>query len=49
MTKSGYTKSGYTTHIATNQSGVTKRLESARQKRRRLNKIEENQIKIKEQ
>jgi hypothetical protein len=43
------TKNWYTTHIAITQAGTTKRLESAREKRRRLKRTEENQIKIKEQ
>jgi hypothetical protein len=43
------TKNGYTTHVMITQAGVSKRLESAREKRRRLKRTEENQIKIKEQ
>lgn len=40
---------GYVTHVRITHAGITKRLESARQKRRRLKRTEENQIKIKEQ
>jgi len=43
-------RAGVTTHLAAIHLGVTKeRFESARQKRRRLKRIEEKQIKIKEQ